>query len=306
MVRRWIERFGIEGATALLEANNEPAPMSVRVDLARVSLEEAQALLESDGVLTRPSDLGGGFLRVVEGAPQRTATFQRGLIYIQDEASGLIPSLLAAEPGWTVLDACSAPGGKALALARAVGRGGPAARKQGRAGSTGGGRGIVVAGDRHPSRLRLVAANTKRMRIGNLRLVAGDFTVPPFGAVFDAALVDAPCSGSGVFRRDVESRYRLSPEDLAPLAANQRAILDGVASVVKPGGRLVYSVCSIEPEEGPGIVESFLASRNDWSKLDIGLDQAHLARFVAPDGTLRTLPHRDGLDGFYAATMRRR
>lgn len=311
MVRRWIDRLGIEDATALLQANNEPAPLSVRVDHARMSLDEAEALLRSDGVLTRPSGIGTGFLRVIEGAPQRTTAFRRGLIYIQDEASGLIPSLVAPKPGWRVLDACSAPGGKALALARAVEVGGGMgvgrpALEQGLPGSQAGGRGIVVAGDLHPARLSLVAANMKRMRIGNLRLVAGDFAAPPFGAVFDAALVDAPCSGSGVFRRDVESRYRLSPEDLARIAANQRAILDGVASVVRPGGRLVYAVCSIEPEEGPEVVEAFLASREDYARIDLRLEQPHLARFVASDGTLRTWPQRDGFDGFYAAAMRRR
>jgi len=144
--------------------------------------------------------------------------------------------------------------------------------------------------------------------------VAGDFTEPPVGCVFDAALVDAPCSGSGVFRRDVESRYRLAPEDLPALAANQRRILEGVATIVRPGGRLLYAVCSIEPEEGPEVVAGFLEEHGGSARVDLrdrgGFNRVDLreilpehAGLFASDGSLRTLPHRHGLDGFYAAAM---
>jgi len=292
MVKRWIARFGFRETRALLAANNTPAPLALRVDLAHASREEAAASLAAEGVATAPSLLLPDFLRVVEGAPQRTRAFERGVIYIQDEASGIVARLAGAAAGERVLDACAAPGGKALVLARMVGDAGR-----------------VVAGDRHPSRLNLITANARRMGVSNVHLVAGDFAAPPLRALFDAVLVDAPCSGTGVFRRDVESRYRLEPEDLAVLAERQRSILEGVASLVRPGGRLVYSVCSIEPEEGAMVVEAFLSGHAGFKRAGArGLPALAgvPAHFFAPDGSLVTLQHRDALDGFYAAVLVRR
>jgi 16S rRNA (cytosine967-C5)-methyltransferase len=284
IVRRWLARLGYSGALALLESNNRPADLTVRVDVERGSVDEAAAALASEGVRTSPSSRLPEFLRVLEGVPQRTACFRKGWIYIQDEASGIIPHLLRVSEGSRILDGCAAPGGKTSALARRVGR-----------------KGLVIAEDLHPSRLRLVAANARRMRLGNVRCVAGDLSRPPFHRLFDSVLVDAPCSGSGVFGKDVESRYRLSPEDLVHLAANQLLLLEGAASIVRPGGRLLYSVCSIEPEEGPQVVAALLEKHAEFEREDLRpLLPSHPDLF-AEDGTLRTLPHRDKLDGFFAA-----
>jgi 16S rRNA (cytosine967-C5)-methyltransferase len=286
IVRRWIDRFGPRGAAALLAADNAPAPLSVRVDTARAGVAEAASGLAAEGVRTRPSEVLDDFLRVVAGAPQRTGAFRRGIIYIQDEASGIVPRLLGLRPGARVLDACAAPGGKALQMARIAGE-----------------EGIVVAGDRRPSRLALVRANARRMRVPRVLLVAGDFGRPPLRGEFDAALVDAPCSGSGVFRRDVESRYRLAPEDLAALARAQRALLDGVAPLVRRGGRIVYAVCSVEPEEGPDLIAGFLADHAGFAAADLRPALPARPDLFAPDGSLRTLPHLHDLDGFYAAGL---
>ena len=288
MIARWIGRLGVQETRLLLRANNTPAPLSVRVDLARAPREEAAASMASEGVRTSPSALLDDFLRVKGGAPQRTSAFRDGWIYIQDEASGLIPRLLAAAAGARILDACAAPGGKTLALARMTGE-----------------TGRVVAADLHPSRLGLVAANVRRLGVTNVRLVAADMAQPPFSALFDAVLVDAPCSGSGVFRRDVESRYRLTPDQLAAIARTQAAILRGAASLVKPGGRLLYSVCSLEPEEGRDQVAALLAERSDLRRADLRPLLPGRPDLFDAEGDLATFPHRHDLDGFYAAALTR-
>ncbi len=289
LIRRWLDRFGFEGTVALLEKNNRPAPVALRVDAAHATPSEAAAALAAEGVITEASPAASGFLRVLRGAPQRSETFRRGWIYIQDEASGLIPDLVAAAPGARVLDACAAPGGKTLALARRVVPGG-----------------FVVAADRHASRVRLVRANARRMRVRNIHLVAAEMTSPPLAAAFDAALVDAPCSGSGVFRRDVESRYRLAPGDLETLARRQRELLAGVAPFVRPGGRLVYAVCSLEPEEGEEAVAAFLSAHREFERIDLRAEIPARAELIGEDGAFRTFPHVHDIDGFYAAALVRK
>ena len=288
LVERWVRRFGPEGAESLLRANNRPAPVSLKVDPARASLPEAAAILASEGIETEPSPRHPAFLRVVKGAPQRSAAFARGLVYIQDEASGWIPLLVNPPAGSLVLDACAAPGGNAIALARMVGEDGR-----------------VVAADKRLSRLNLVRSNLERLGIGNVMMVACDAARPPFTTPFDAVLVDAPCSGTGVFRRDVESRYRLEEKDLAELARGQGAILDGVAPCVKPGGRLIYSVCSLEPEEGEERVGAFLARHPEFHQVDLRGEASLDPEMIAADGSFRMYPHVHDVDGFYAACLER-
>jgi 16S rRNA (cytosine967-C5)-methyltransferase len=289
LIRRWIDRFGLEGTVELLEVNNRPAPVTLRVDTAHATPGEAAEALAGEGIITEESPVAPGFLRVLKGASQRAETFRRGWIYIQDEASGLIPGLVAPAPGARVLDACAAPGGKTLALARKVGP-----------------EGFVVAADRHASRVGLIRANARRMRVPNVRLVVADMTSPPLAAAFDAVLVDAPCSGSGVFRRDVESRYRLTPSDLEMLARRQRELLAGVGPFVRPGGRLVYAVCSLEPEEGEEAVAAFLEEHREFERIDLLAEIPARADLVGDDGAFRTLPHVHDMDGFYAAALARK
>jgi 16S rRNA (cytosine967-C5)-methyltransferase len=286
MVRRWIDRFGASEAVQLLEAGNRPAASTVRVDPARASVQEVRASMAADGIEAEIRSFPPGFLRVTRGVPRRSKAFAEGLIYIQDEASGIVPLMLAPEPGSTVLDACAAPGGKGLVLARMVGP-----------------KGLVVASDLHLSRVQLVAGNAARLGVANIRLLACDITDAPFSRPFDAVLVDAPCSGSGVFRRDPESRYRLSRDDLGALARRQEKILEGVAALVKPGGRLVYAVCSLEPEEGEERIADFLSEHGDFRMDDLEDRLGGRADLIGEDGAMRTLPHRHDMDGFYAAAL---
>jgi len=288
LVKRWLARFGPVRTADLLRANNAPAPTALLVDPAKATREEAAALLASEGIETEPSARHPCFLRVTRGSATRSAAFARGIVYIQDEASGLIPLLACARPGARLLDACAAPGGKAIGLARAVGE-----------------EGIVVAADKHVSRLALIRSNLDRMRIPNVRLLACDAARPPLRDTFDAVLVDAPCSGTGVLRRDVEIRYRLDEAHLSDLARTQDAILDGAASCVRRGGRLVYAVCSIEPEEGEERVAAFLERHAGFRKEDLRAAMPATADLFTDDGFFRTYPHVHGTDGFFAAGMTR-
>jgi 16S rRNA (cytosine967-C5)-methyltransferase len=197
--------------------------------------------------------------------------------------------LLDATPGQTALDLCAAPGGKTLQLAAAGAR--------------------VVAVDRAEARLGRVRDNLARMGL-EAETVCADGAVWDDGRTFDAVLLDAPCSATGVFRRHPDVLWTCSPSDFAPLAAAQARLLDAAARRVKPGGRLVYCVCALEPEEGEGQVAPFLSRRPEMALEPIaaGVGGAPAAA-LRPDGTLRLLPSFDrppgGLDGFFVARFRR-
>jgi 16S rRNA (cytosine967-C5)-methyltransferase len=206
---------------------------------------------------------------------------------VQDESSQLVPLLLEARPGDTVLDLCASPGGKATALA---------AEMQGR--------GLVVACDARARRMRLLAQTVRESGAPNIRLVqVGAREEVPFQPVFSRVLVDAPCSGVGTVRRDPDIRWRRSESQLTEFAANQRVLLDRAARAVAPGGRLVYATCSSEPEENEAVVEGFLASHPEFALVPAG---GPLAAVADAQGMLRTLPFAHGLEAFFAAALVRR
>ena len=295
MIRRWTDRHGPEGAARLAAANNRPAPRSLRVNTTMTTRDALARDLEAEGLRLRPSDLVEGFLILEEGVAARTAAFSRGAFYIQDEASGLVASLAGASRGDRVYDACAAPGGKALAIAEKVGE-----------------EGWVVAGDLHPSRLRLLADNARRMGLARCFPVAIDAVEPlPFAESlsFDIVIVDAPCSGTGVIRRHPELRYRLDESDPARLAALQRDLLARACRRVRRGGVLLYAVCSLEPEEGGDTLAAFIAAHPGFVVEDprpfMTVGAARQVVTEIPAGAVvMTRPDRDGMDGFFAARLR--
>jgi len=181
-----------------------------------------------------------------------------------------------------VVDLCAAPGGKSLELSRHAA--------------------LVVACDRSTARLERLAANIRRVEARNIAPVAADGLAAPVRLV-DAVLVDAPCTGTGTFRRHPDARWRLKPSDLAVMAATQQALLNAAAAMVRPGGLLVYSTCSLEPEENDEQVERFLAANPDWALEPP--PELTVSPAVLDGGRLRTLPHRHGMDGAFAARLRR-
>jgi len=273
--RRVVGRMGWERAESLLRADNEPAATVLAPWPRSCSAAELAAALEGEGVVTEPCRFVPAALRVTSGVPQSTRAFRDGWFWIQDEASQLVVTLFGETAGPAVADLCAAPGGKTLALAARLLPGGR-----------------IVAVDRRLARLARLRANLARVGAGGVDLLAADLTrTPPLAGAFDDVLLDAPCSGTGTLRRHPEIRWRLAPDDIPALAARQQRLLESAATLVAPGGRLVYAVCSLEPEEGAGVVSAFLESHPEFD----------------PKGAaLSTSPLDDGLDGFFAVRLLRR
>ncbi len=296
MVERWLARLGEADTIALLKANNHTPRLSCAVHLPEERQEIVRAL-ETSGMRVDGGALLKSAFAVSGGSPARSEAFRSGQISIQDEASQAIPLLVGVREGDRVLDLCAAPGGKTGALARAAGD-----------------RGTVVAADFHVHRLRAMAAQFKRLGLHNIQLVQLDATREiPLRGEFDRILVDAPCSGTGTLARHPEIRWRLRPEQLKASQQLQQRILGNALAKLAHGGRLVYSTCSIEPEENEQVIASVL--RN--SRLIRAVRAAEAAKTLAPhlvpgvstselfsaDGYFRTSPAEHRTDGFFAALI---
>ena len=287
MLERWAVCMGEPESRALALANNEPPRAAFRVNTLRATADEVIAQLLDKGLTARPSEYVPGAF-VVEGGPASAITqaVERGLIYLQDEASQLVSLLLEPNSGERILDLCAAPGSKSSHMA---------ALTEDDA--------WVVACDIHPHRLATLAATCRRLGVDSVDAVALDATGEmPFsdGAQkFDRVLIDAPCSGTGTLRRNPEIKWRLVPDDIERLAEVQSRLLERGASMLASGGRLVYSTCSIEPEENEGVIRRFIESGAPFRLLR---PRAH-AGLITAEGFLRTFPHRHGTDGFFAASL---
>ncbi len=302
IARAWLETFGPEAAAELARASNDPPPVCVRVNRTRIGADALLAELVERFPDARPCRWAeGGISLGHRGNPALDPAFLGGLLTVQDEASQLVVAMLDPQPGDRVLDTCAAPGAKATAIAERVGEGGE-----------------VVAIDRHPRRLALVARDARRLGLGWIRTVERDATrslvdlleksddsPDQAGGPFDRVLVDAPCSGLGTLRRNPDARWRIRPEDVAELSGLQRRILGRGASVVRVGGRVVYSTCTLVPEENERVVEGFLRDAPNFRR--VGADELphHLGELLDADAQLRCLPHRHDTDGFFAAALER-
>jgi 16S rRNA (cytosine967-C5)-methyltransferase len=290
LVRRWAARGGLAGAEALARAMNERPPLTVRVNTLRATPETVAAALRQAGAAVRPGRFAPESL-VLEGAgdPRGLAPLEDGWCTVQDEAAILVGHAVDPRPGELVADVCAAPGGKTTHLAQLMGD-----------------RGRVLATDLHPDRLR-------RVREACARLGATSVDVRPGGAAAlaaatgptcDRVLVDAPCSNTGVLRRNPDGKWRRDEADLARLAAAQAAILAAAAELVRPGGTLVYATCSLEPEENETVVAAFRAAHPAFEPEALPATVPEACR--AEPAVLRTTPHRHGTDGFTAHRLRRR
>ena len=282
LVARWVARWGAEETERLLAANNLEAPLIVRPYHA--VREQLEAMLEGAGVRVDEAPLVSDSIRISGSLSSLTelGAFRQGLFYAQDPASTLVTRYACVPTGATVADLCAAPGGKSLELSRSEG--------------------LVLASDASLARLQRVRANIARMDARNVHAYVADARFPAIRPV-DAVLLDVPCTGTGTFRRHPDARWRLSVPDLAVMAALQRSILAAAAAVVAPGGLLIYSTCSLEPEENDAQVESFLRDHPEW-RLEPPPEGA-VPAVVLDAGRLRVLPQRHGADGAFAARLRR-
>jgi 16S rRNA (cytosine967-C5)-methyltransferase len=282
IVARWLARWGEADTRALLAANNGEAPLVARP--YHVVREQLEAMFESAGVETGEVPLVPDSIVLLSGVGSMTelGAFKKGLFHLQDPASTLVTRYASIPTGATVADLCAAPGGKALELARTAG--------------------TVFAGDASRNRLARVRENVQRLDAQNVIPFVGDALHPAL-ANMDAVLVDVPCTGTGTFRRHPDARWRLKASDLAVLPSLQRNILRSAATVVRPGGLLVYSTCSLELEENDEQVATFLAEHPDW-RLEAP-PEGVVPTQVLDAGLLRVLPQKHGTDGAFAARFRR-
>jgi len=310
MVKRWLDRFGPEETADLLAWNNARPGHCLRVVGGGNNAAGLAAELAAAGATTEPGRfLPSEFVRVTAGLSTALALggpVAAGTAQVQDEAAGLVVAVgLDPQPGEAVLDVAAAPGGKALYAAARMG-----------------GKGRLVARDLSASRLRPLEAAARAQgfyggdgpdRWSFLTIESGDGTAGPASPatpLFDRVLLDAPCSGTGVLAKRADLRWQRTPADLAELVALQDGLLDGAAAWVRPGGLLVYSTCSLEPEENAERVDAFLRrpAGAAFTVEPVPVVEAGLpADLLSGDGRfLEVLPHHHGADGAFAARLRKK
>lgn len=295
LAERWLEQYGLEQAAALAESLLNPAPVTVRVNTLKIRRDDFLQQLADVGIDARPTRFAPeGVVLLASGALSRLPGREEGWYQVQDEASMLIGHLVQPQPGQRLLDVCAAPGGKTTHLAALTDNQAP-----------------IVAMDLHPQRLQLLAAGAERLGCTRITTQAWDMTQPCemlAPASFQRVLVDAPCSGLGVLRRNPESRWRRTAQDVAGLAQIQRQILHHAADLVAEGGLLVYSLCTTTAEESQQVVQDFLQHHPQFQPYDLSCQQpASWHELFDDQGCLTTLSCRhDGMDCFFAAGFYRR
>jgi 16S rRNA (cytosine967-C5)-methyltransferase len=270
LVERWQKRWGQEPTEKLLQWNNQPAPVYARINRLRTDAPTLTTAWEKEGLQFEPATfdwVGPEEIYLLKSPPalMNLESFRRGLFFVQDPGTLLAPTEMGARPGENILDVCAAPGGKTSVLAQAMEN-----------------RGRIVAEDNQPARLSLVRENAAR-----LGLTCVEPAMPGKEENFDRILVDAPCSNTGVMRRRVDLRWRIQEAEIVNMSVAQLALLHLAAGRLKAGGVLVYSTCSLEPEENEAVTRQFLAEHTDF----------------ALDRSRQLVPMIDKVDGAYVARL---
>ncbi|MED4888050.1 16S rRNA (cytosine(967)-C(5))-methyltransferase RsmB [Lysinibacillus fusiformis] len=291
LVQRFVDNYGLEVATGMLHENNVPPMQTVRVNRTKVTVEQAIAELEAEGLTAKQSDVIPECLHLTNGQPARTHAFKEGHITIQDESSMIPANVLNPSPGMRVLDMCAAPGGKTTHLAEIMKN-----------------EGSILATDLHPHKLDLIDHNTERLGLDIIETAPIDGRkAPEFlqAESYDAILVDAPCSGLGVMRRKPDIKYTKREEDLENLQTIQLALLDAATKVLKIEGKLVYSTCTVDKQENEGTVKAFLVTHPEMEAIQLESLPTKLAEKQA-NGMLQVFPQDFGSDGFFVAAFRKK
>lgn len=291
LVKRWLDRFGKERTLQILQADNSPAGLTLRVNRLKINAADLVALLEKQGVTAQCSPLLPEAVQVTElgdrELPELPA-YREGLFSIQDISSMLVAHAMAPAPGSRILDLCAAPGGKSLHAAEWME-----------------GTGEVVSRDLHPHKVKLIADGAARLGLEAVHAGQGDALAPEaaWTGAFDHVLLDAPCSGTGIIRKKPEIRYNRTEKDVETLSELQFAMLRRAGQCVKNHGQLIYSTCTMEYEENEGVVRRFLKENPAFEVIDVNGRIPEALRGEGP--FIRMYPGPEGLDGFFIAVMRK-
>ena len=270
LVARWLVRYGIDETRALCEFDNAQPTLTIRPNALRTTPDALREQLALEGIGTE--FVGSDLLSVSPvGHLFQSGAYCDGLFSVQGTGAAMVVPLLDPQPGEAVLDLCSAPGGKAIAMAERMKN-----------------RGFILATDLYPRRLEMLKKNTHRLGVTCVYPLAADARYLAVNRLFDRVLVDAPCSSLGILSHHPDLRWRKF--DIRGLSRLQRALIERAADYVCPGGVLVYSTCTLEPEENERVVEDFLSDHSDF-------------RITHPH--LQLLPHQTGNDGVFAARLKR-
>lgn len=290
LVALWVAQFGVEETELLCEWMNQPPHLDLRVNGRRGSVEAMEQRLGMlDVVVSRIPGVPMGLrLSHCPGPIQEMPGFVEGEWMVQDASAQLVGYLVNPQPGEVVADLCAAPGGKSVHLAELMGDVGQ-----------------VIALDKTGSRLKKIQQNCDRIGITSIELLEGDAReVRTWDGLCDRVLVDAPCSGLGTLNRHADARWRQSPESVEALVVLQGEILASAARWVKPGGRLVYSTCTLHPAENEGVVRSFLAQHPEWA-IDRVSERNPVFPLMGKEGWVRVVPHQQDMDGFFMVRLKR-
>lgn len=295
LVQRWTNQFGFEETKLLCESTLQPPSPTARVNVAKISMEELLAKLEGEGIAGSPGDLAEDAIKVEKGNLALSNSYSEGLITVQDESSMLVAKALGPKPGEYILDSCAAPGGKTTHIAELMKNSGK-----------------VISVDLHEHKVKLIAEQVNRLQLSNVETMAMDsrkLETKFKNETFDRILVDAPCSGLGVIRRKPDIKYQKKEQDIQHLSTIQSTILSSVAPLLKKGGTLVYSTCTMDKEENEEVVKKFLVDHTDY-ELDVEfinrLPKKIREQTTIKDGQIQILPHHFGTDGFFISCLRKR
>ena len=292
LVRRWLDEFGQREGCALMRANNQRAPLVLRVNRLKSSREELLARLLRAGIAASATPWSpDGIMLESSGAVENLPGFADGLFQVQGESSQLIAYLLAPLPGERILDACAAPGGKTTHIAELMK-----------------GSGELIAMDKSARGIGKIRENIARLQLRSIQVVKADATnelTRTLGAPYDRMLIDAPCSGFGTLRSHPEIKWQRQETDIRRLCGLQSKILEGVSDYLKSEGVLVYSTCTLAREENDLVVQAFLAQHREFELQDAARYLPETAKHMVRGGFFQALPQRDNTDGFFAARLRK-
>ncbi len=287
MIKRWLEMLGADETEKLAAAMNERPLFELRVNRLKSTVEEFTGLLDAKNIKYQPSKRFEVLLQVEDtSSVAQSGYFQNGFCSVQDESAFLVAGLVAPQPGETILDACAAPGGKATAMAEMQ----PEAK--------------FIAADIDARRVQTIVENIKRLGTANVETKTGDATILPYREEFDKVLIDAPCSGLGTIQKNPDIKWRRTEEDVEEFHYLQLNILSACVGYLKPGGLLVYSTCTIDRRENEDVISEFLAEFG--SEFEVEPPVEKYRPFLTEGGFIRTFPHRHGMDGSFAALLRRK